>query len=201
MTPGSEHSHDAQLFFELGSMRHVARTWRQFGGIPFANNAEHSFRVAWIAWLLAEREGADSGKVVQMALMHDIGEIRSVDVNYLSRQYTARDESRAISDTVSLTSLEESVTALWSEMESRSTLEAKIVKDADALDCDFELHETAATGYRLSDVLHETRIAARERLYTAAARELWDALYASDPHAWHTQGPNRLTTGDWRARQ
>ena len=69
------HPRDIDLLFEVGSLRHVDRTWRQFGGVPYANVAEHTLRVAFVAWSLAALEGADPGRVVQMAMIHDLPEI------------------------------------------------------------------------------------------------------------------------------
>jgi putative hydrolases of HD superfamily len=77
---------DIDLLFEVGTMRHLARAWRQFGGAPFANVAEHSYRVLWIALLLARAEGADVGRVLKMALIHDLPETRTGDFNYVQRE-------------------------------------------------------------------------------------------------------------------
>ena len=33
---------DIDLIYEAGTLRHIDRAWRQFGGLPFANVAEHS---------------------------------------------------------------------------------------------------------------------------------------------------------------
>lgn len=188
---------DVDLMFEVGSLRHVDRTWRQFGGVPYANVAEHTMRVAFIGWSLATLEGADAGKVVRMALIHDLPEVRTGDVNYLTRMYTTRDEDLAIRDQFADTTLSPEVLALWKEFEARESLEAKVVKDADALDCDFELHESVAVGCSLNDALAHTRPGVRDRLHTESARIYFDRLYATDPHAWHTGGRNRHTKGDW----
>lgn len=190
-------SRDVHLIFELGSMRHVARTWQQFGGVPLANDAEHSFRVAWIALLLATREGADVGKVLEMALLHDVPETRTGDVNYLTRLYVSRNEKKAIDDSFAATTLRSRVEQLWKEWVEQESLESHVVKDADMLDCDFELAETAAIGFRLQTVLNASRHAARVKLRTSSAQELFDLIYSADPNEWHTAGPNRLNRGDW----
>jgi len=44
---------DVEFLFEVGTLRLIDRTWRQFGGANFANVAEHTFRVMWIAALIA----------------------------------------------------------------------------------------------------------------------------------------------------
>ncbi|HET9894237.1 MAG TPA: HD domain-containing protein [Streptosporangiaceae bacterium] len=191
-------SRDTIFLYELGTLRHVQRTWRQFGGVPYANVAEHTLRVTWIAMMIASREGADVAKVIQLALLHDVAEIRTGDVNYLSRLYADRHEDEAISDMVNGTSLESDLAKLWEELKLRESLEAKIVKDADALDCDLELRESEAVGVSLLGALRETRDRAFARLYTDTARKLFALIYSTDPHSWHVDGKNRMTAGDWK---
>jgi putative hydrolases of HD superfamily len=188
---------DAELVYEIGTMRHVQRTWRQFGGLPFANVAEHTMRVAWLSMLIGTREGADIGKVVQMSLIHDAPETRTGDVHYMSRLYTERNEDKAFDDMLSATSLDW-LRGLWVEFEERETLEAKVVKDADTLDVDFELRETASTGSHLPDSFKPIRDCVALGLYTQAGKEMYETLLATDPHSWHLEGKNRATSGDWR---
>jgi len=191
-----EVSRDVELLHEVGSLRRVARTWVQFTGAPMANVAEHTLRVAWIAMAIARREGADGARCVQLALVHDLAETRTGDVHYLSRTYVERREDDALRDAVAGTSLDEDVRALWDEYHAMASAEARIVKDADNLDCDLELTETPDTALIAS--LAPTRARVRDKLHTDTARALFDAIYADDPHAWHTTAPNRMVAGDWR---
>ncbi|WP_430495928.1 HD domain-containing protein [Micromonospora trifolii] len=188
---------DTQLIFEIGTMRHLARTWNQFGGVTFANVAEHTMRVAWISLVIASREGADCGKVVQLALIHDAAETRTGDVHYMSRLYTDRHEAKALDDMTAETSLEW-VQQLWHEYEQQESLEARIVKDADTLDVDFELRELAATGSHLPQIFKPIRDGVNSKLRTKTAVELYESLLLTNPHSWHLQGKNRATAGDWQ---
>jgi putative hydrolase of HD superfamily len=186
---------DVELLHEVGSLRRVARTWAQFTGAPMANVAEHTLRVAWIAMVVARREGADPGRCAQLALVHDLAETRTGDVHYLSRMYVERREDDALRDAVAGTSLQDDAAELWDEYHAQESLEARVVKDADNLDCDLELTETPDAA--LVGALTPTRARVRDKLHTDTARALFDAIYAEDPHAWHTGAPNRLTAGDW----
>ena len=188
---------DLELIYEIGTMRHISRTWKQFGGINFANLAEHTLRVIWIAMLIAKHEKADISKVIQMALIHDIPETRTGDVNYLTRMYTNRNEDKAMNDIVKDTSLEKEIKLLWVEYENRTTLESKIVKDADTLDCDFELQETEVNGNKIKDTLSETRQSTFNKLNTTAAKKIFKKVINSNPDSWHINGINRFTDGDW----
>ena len=188
---------DVQLLYEVGTLRHLPRAWQQFGGVDFANVAEHSFRVAWIALILAREEGADVGRAVQMALIHDLEESRTGDRNYVSRRYSSTNEIDAVSHSVRGTSVREHVLELFQEYEERQTLTSRIVKDADNLDCDLELAERSACGYRLSEVLRRTRRAVYEQLHTETARRIFRTIEHLDPNSWHVLGPNRMNAGDW----
>ena len=85
------------------------------------------------------------------------------------------------------TMLEKEVIALLNEYNERQSLEAKIVKDADNLDVDLELKElvkigdSAAIGMRKG---HRPIVRAK-KLYTKAAKKMWDDIQKTDPNAWH----------------
>jgi putative hydrolase of HD superfamily len=133
-----------------------------------------------------------------MALIHDLPETRTGDLNYVQRQYNAPDATEALSDSLADTSIEQEVLELWLEYRSRETVEAKIVKDADNLDCDLELQEAKALGSSLSEVLQETRERVFEQLHTQSAKRLFSRIRQGNCHDWHTKGRNRLNSGDWR---
>lgn len=188
---------DAELLYEVGTLRHIARTWVQFGGEPLANVAEHTLRVAWIGIILAAHEGADAGRVAQLALVHDLSEGRTGDAHYLASMYVERNERGAVRDSVAATALEDGVADLWREWEEGVTLEARIVSDADSLDVDLELMEWAARGH-LPSTWNGIRKSIDRQLHTPTAQRLVAAIRATDPHDWHMRGRNRATAGDWR---
>lgn len=191
---------DIDFLYEIGTLRYIQRTWRQFLNPDFQNLAEHHLRVIWIALILAEREKiADKEKVIKLALVHDIAESRTGDVNYLQRQYVERLEQKGLTDMLASTSLTAEFTALWREYEQRQSIEAKIVKDADNLDVDFELMEQRSRGHDFGDqwAIMRRRVA-ETKLYTKSAKAMWDALMNSHPHAWHQKTNNRFHAGDWK---
>ena len=189
---------DIELLYEIGTLRRVARAWVQFGGDQkLANVAEHTLRVAWLALILAKREGADLGTVTQLALVHDMAETRTGDVNYVSRMYVDRHEAAAVRDSVGSSSIEHEALDLWEEYQAQESLEAQVVKDADILDCDLELMESTARGPELKTALAETRERVYGSLRTVSAREMFATIYRTDPHDWHRRTRNRLTAGDW----
>lgn len=190
---------DINFLFEMGNIRLIKRTWVRFQTPGFANLAEHHFRVFWLAMVIASHEGGDTNKIAKLAMIHDIAESRAGDVDYLSRQYVVRNEELGIHDMLGGTAIEKEFLDLWQEYEDRQTLESKIVKDADNLDVDFELAEQGSQGFTIGQSLNPIRDhVAKEKLYTKTAKAIYDQLKNVDPHAWHTQGRNRINSGDWK---
>jgi putative hydrolase of HD superfamily len=191
---------DLEFLYEIGCLRFLRRNWQRFLNPDFANLAEHPFRVAWLSLILAKMEGVkNTDKILKMALVHDVGESRAGDVDYLQRQYVKRHEKMGIEDIFRQTSLEEELPVLWEECENPTSLEAKIVKDADNLDVDLELKEQEERGFSIRQKLQDIRRhVAKEKLYTQSAKILWEEIQESDPHDWHFRARNRFNSGDWK---
>ena len=189
---------DIEFLYEMGCLRFIPRSWRQFLLPNTSNLAEHTLRVMWIAATIAKYEKVDTGKVIKMALVHDASESRAGDAHYVSRVYTKRDEGAAIRDTLQGTALSGEFFDLWEEYEKRESIEAKIVKDADNLDIDFEIQEQISMGANLNNWIEDNRKRfLYDSLYTETAKKIFEMLYASDPRDWHAKGKNRFTEGDY----
>ena len=193
---------DIELLYELGCIRFIPRMWKRFFNGDFANLAEHHFHVTWIALVIAGHEGVQStDKIMKMALVHDIAESRTGDVDYLARQYTERNEELGLKDMLSGTIFEDEMLALWQEYEAHESIEAKIVKDADILDQDFEMQEQIQKGVSFGgDPEHWRKV--RKNVYdlklsTNTAKAMWRALQIENPQDWHVLGRNRYNSGDW----
>jgi len=193
---------DIELLFEIGTFRHLDRVWKQFLDPSVANNAEHSFRVAWIALTIAKAENAGNHeKILKMAMLHDLPETRCGDVHYISRQYVERKEDEAVKDMFAETVHSKEMEELFREYEKRESIESKIVKDADNIDVEFELREQEAKGHSIGAALRKQReeMVRPHKLYTETAKKLWDEIRKSDPHDWHVlSSKNRFKSGDWK---
>ena len=94
--------------------------------------AEHSWRLAVMAWFLRDRfPEADWEKVLAMAVLHDLGEAFTGDIPAFvktdgDREVEAGEMERWCD--------REELRALFREMEALDTLEAKIVKALDTLE-------------------------------------------------------------------
>ncbi len=164
--------------------------------------ADHHFRVLWLALVIAAREKADvnTEKMMKMALVHDIAESRTGDVDYLARQYVVRNEDLGLTDMLEGTSLQAEFLGLYREYETRSCLEAQIVKDADNLDVDMELREQESRGHQLPTIwATEGNRSTGPTFFTKTAKTMQAAIQKSNPHDWHTKSPrNRSNGGDWK---
>ncbi len=180
----------ADLLYEVGTMRKLARMHRQvlMTDDLSDNIATHSFRVAIIGALLAEMEGADVSKVVLMCLLHDFGEARSNDHNWVHKRYVTIDEEAIRNEQFgSLPTL--LFSSIAGEYMARQTKEAKLAKDADLLDQILLLREYEWQGnkeartwlYGKGKKVGKRRI---QNLQFKSSQRLGAALYAREPSQW-----------------
>lgn len=173
------------FLFQLGSLRHLERSWRQYFGTEMATDLEHTMRVIFTALILARMEGkGDEATIIKMALIHDLAESITGDLTPVQKKYVTIDEERAVNDMFEGTSLEEYI-ALAERYRQRECIESQLVKDADNLDIDVELKEMAERGHHLPAKWQAGRKRLRdEKLFTNAAKEFWDALQTHDASTW-----------------
>ena len=100
--------------------------------------AEHSWRLALMAIMIGEWfPGADVGKMVQMAVLHDLGEAFTGDIPAFVKTDADRQRERQCLEEW-FSSLPEpycgNLRALFDEMEALRTIESRIVKALDKLE-------------------------------------------------------------------
>lgn len=108
--------------------------------------AEHSWRVSLMAFLLKrEFQEADISKVVNMCLIHDLGECFTGDIP----TFVKTDADRDVEDSLlgrwvqSLPSgVSDDMRALYAEMAEQKTLEAKLYKALDKLEAVIQHNES-----------------------------------------------------------
>jgi len=141
-----------RFLFELGQLKKTKRSGWWLAGIKDPETiAEHSFRSAIVARIIAEKEGADADKVTLMMLYHDVPESRINDLHKLGARYIDTDESenRCIKEQVENLPdyLKDEILGLFMEMKERKTKEAKVARDADLIECALQAKEYLDTGY------------------------------------------------------
>ena len=172
----------ANFFFEVGMLKRTPRTGFQFLGSGAESVAEHSFRTAIIAFTLARLDGGvDVGRVVQMALFHDIPEARTGDLNYVNKKYVQVDETKAIEDLARTLPFGDDYRSLLEELALGASREALLVHDADQLEMILALKEYKDLGNRYADEWYPFSV---RRLRTETARQLAETIWRTDSSRW-----------------
>jgi putative hydrolase of HD superfamily len=177
----------AKFFYEVGQLKLVKRTgWWMAGVRDPESVAEHSYRVAVIAYVLATLEGADPGPVVLAALFHDLAEARTTDLHRVAGRYlgAAKGPGEAAALAEALARLPDAVAgpvAAGLNRVTRDPTVTRLLKDADSLEMLFQALEYRATGHRGVQEWIDGALAA---LQTEHARRIGAAAVAMEPTAW-----------------
>ncbi len=181
----------AGFLYEVGTMRKLPRMHRQtlLTDDMSDNIATHSYRVAMIGWFLAKQEGADLNKVTMMCLLHDMGEVRTGDHNWIHKRYVKIFDEQIVKEqlgTLPFKELEE----FAQEYEKRDSKEAMIAKDADIIDQILLLREYEWQGNEEAKKwLYKGDTKGGKgnhisRLKFQSSKDLAKEIYKQDPSAW-----------------
>jgi len=171
-----------EFIYETDIHSKTPRSGLWFLGSGNQSVAEHSFHAAMIAYALAHlNPEADKRKVVFMALFHDIGEGRTSDHNYVHQRYGRMSEAQAVGDIAKSVPFGNEILGYFNEQEAGTTLEAKLVKDADQLEWICTLREEETKGNTKAKEWIEITM---KRLKTDAAKKLGEVLVKTHPDSW-----------------
>jgi putative hydrolase of HD superfamily len=128
----------AQFVDEIDALKMVERRTYIDGGTRLENSAEHSWHVAMAAWALSKylKHEVSLEKLLQLALIHDLGEIDAGDTFlYSSKRDTASEQERkCVSHLASkYEPIMPNLLALWDEQEAGESREARLLKITDRL--------------------------------------------------------------------
>jgi putative hydrolase of HD superfamily len=174
----------ADFVFEVGMLKKTPRSgWQYLAGAGRESVADHSFRVAMIAFVLSRLHDAtvDASRVVELALVHDLAEARTGDLNYMNQKYALADEARAEADLAVGLPFGEELERLLREYREAETPEAVLAHDADQLEMLATLIEQRDAGVPSTD--HWTPFVI-QRLRTETARSLAQAVMEGDSARW-----------------
>jgi len=172
----------ADFLFETGMLAKTPRSGFFFLGSGQQSVAEHSNRTTYIGYVLAEMiEGADTSKVIQMCMFHDIAEARVSDLNYVHQKYTKRYEEEAVKDLTNPLPFGEKIKAIIHEYEERESIESVIAKDADNLEFLLSLKEQKDIGNKRVESWIPLLV---KRLKTKEAKELAEKIVKTDSDNW-----------------
>lgn len=167
------------FLFEACALKRLQRTgWQILGAGNKESIAEHSFMVAVIGYVLARELKADTMKVLMMGLFHDFSETRTGDVYKLADLYVAVDDAKARRDSFSS---DKSLTLLFEEYEKKSSLESKIVHDADNLVLLLELKQLIESGNTNAGEWFEAN---KDRLRLKESKEVFEEIKKTNSQDW-----------------
>lgn len=168
--------------YEMGIHQRTPRSGLWFLGSGEQSVAEHLFRVAMIAYALCHlTPKANKDRAIFMALMHDIGEGRVSDLNYVHQRYGRLAEANAVKDIAKSVPFGEEIEAAYLEEQAKETLEAKLVKDADNLEWLATMREEETKGNAKAK---GWALDASKRMKTPAGKAIAKLLLTTHPDEW-----------------
>jgi len=183
----------ADFLFEIGTMRRLLRIHRQLllADDTSDNIASHSYRVTIIGWILAKMENVEPYKTVMMCLLHDMGEIRTGDHNWVHKRYVEIKDEQIVEDQLGTLPFSE-LAELAKEYETRESRESLLAKDADLLDQILLLREYEWQGNNEARVwlrgkgkkFDDEGNAQFKKLYSDSAKKLGEAILEQNPSDW-----------------
>ncbi|WP_240197243.1 HD domain-containing protein [Nonomuraea lactucae] len=175
----------AGLLYEMGLLKRYKRTgWLVAGVRDPESIADHSFRAAVIAGVIAVLEGGDPERAAFMSLFHDTQETRVTDIPYLGKRYlraapneqVTADQMRGVPELVG-----RMVSGAVAEYEEKATLEAVCARDADKLECLIQAVEYREQGHQNVQPWIDSSLAA---LRTTSAKRVAEEVLRTGSLEW-----------------
>ncbi len=181
----------AGFLYEVGTMRKLPRMHRQtlLTDDMSDNIATHSYRVAMIGWFLAKQENVDASKVVMMCLLHDMGEVRTGDHNWIHKRYVKIYDDQIVKEQLGALPFKE-LEDFAIEYEKRDSKESMIAKDADIIDQILLLREyewqgnKEAANWLYRGETKNGKATHISRLSFESSKKLAEEIYKQEPSAW-----------------
>jgi putative hydrolases of HD superfamily len=148
-----------EFLSNAGRLKNIPRTgWLESGVKDSESVADHVYRTCLTAMVLSDIHGFDTCKVIRMALLHDLAEIKMGDITPSRKQENHKDlENQAMSEI--LAGLNDNQKALywdiWLEYQQGISSEALLVHDADKIEMILQASEYKnSTNARLDRFWH-----------------------------------------------
>jgi putative hydrolase of HD superfamily len=173
-----------RLLLRVVQMKFVPRTGWVMRGIADAESiSDHTFGVTFITLILAQMtdQPVDTVKLLTLALLHDLPEVALSDIpspasDYLPAEAKVTAEREALSALLDQVPQREAWQAWWRELEEGTSIEGRLVGDADRLDMLLQAHVyEQTTGNRWLGEFWED--VSRDSFACQASRSLFDALW------------------------
>jgi putative hydrolase of HD superfamily len=181
------------LLLESTTLKRMPRTGWATRGVPHVESvAEHSFGVAFVALALVDILQAsdnpdlelDLEKVLIMALLHDLAEVRLTDLpssaaRLIPGPVKSQAEASAVTDLLAPLPDGGRFRALWQEFEDCTSPEGRLVRDADKLEMMIQCLRYEQAGSRGLDEYWQATD--RRQWYNPLCADLYAHLRAMRP--------------------
>lgn len=175
----------AGYLFEAGVLKRARRSGWWIAGIRDPESiAEHSWRAAMTAMVIASLEGADPSRAAMLCVLHDTPETRIGDIPKIGRDYlTAADAAAVVADQTAECPPEVVATVrdAIAEFEAGETPESICAWDADKLECLIQAVEYRHQGVSTVQPWIDSSLTG---LQTETARRLAQEILEAEPLAW-----------------
>ncbi len=171
-----------KLIFELGVVARTPRSGPYDVGITNQRtSAAHSYRQMALAYFMTQEEGADTGKVLKMALTNDFPEARVLNQTFVQKKYLDIDniENKVLIDQLRNLKGSKELIELHKELLEGKTLEAKVVTDANRLVTLIEAKEFVQQGIKIME-----RWFLDKEFKTKTGKELFNVLKSEEIFWW-----------------
>ena len=153
MTHRSHHDADVACAREAVGLKDVDREgWKRVGIARPESVAAHSWGVAFLA-LLRCPAGLDRGKVLAMAVLHDLAEVRVGDLTPHDGVSRHEKHARERAAMQGLLGHRPELLELWEEAEAGVTPEARFMKQLDRADMGLQAERYMRDGVDVSEFL------------------------------------------------
>lgn len=173
------------FILELDKLKAVTRKTKPIGLDRYENSAEHSWQIALLAMSLAHHahEPVNLDRVVQMLLVHDIGEIDAGDtIVYAEEGWDARKAAERESVTRIFGLLPDKqaapLLALWVEFETAETSEARFANAVDRAMPALQNLANRGQSWRENGITHARVVARIGPSIHAGCPALWEYMKA-----------------------
>ncbi|MCX8188417.1 MAG: HD family hydrolase [Nitrososphaeria archaeon] len=142
--------------------------------------AEHTFEVALITLAFAFKldDKVDNGKVLTMALVHDLSESVLGDTpKALTERLSEKVKHEIECETVKKITGSEEIRKIFKEYANGESLEAKIVKLADKLSTILQAKSYKSRGYKVDEIIETTKIELMETLKQLEDKNIVETVY------------------------
>jgi putative hydrolase of HD superfamily len=175
----------SSYLYEMGLLKRMPRAGWLVAGVRNPESiAEHSFRAALIGYMLAVIEGADPYRTATLALFHDTQETRTGDVPYVGREYVTTASNQAVTADQVADLPDQAATGIRElvvEYEDAETVESRLARDADKLDCLLQAREYQGNGNADLQAWIDSSV---RGLRTEAGKQLAATCLEVSPSAW-----------------